>query len=462
MEHRQLQLMKFKRLFLCLLLPIYIIFSSELVLANNSIFHLSIHFKGNLIFDKYNVELYLDQNLLTTLRHGEEYKGTFEQDNDYYIGRHTIFLCKEGDPSIFVEETVNLTQESTFSCEIRVSKKNIQLSKVTVIDNAAEKELQAKESLAAESSKVAAEEESKAQAEKERKAAASKAAEESRIQEEQKLMQQSVQDVLSITNPDDPQLESFSKKFHDNLFSLDGYIAYISTRNGTNTYLIRSGSYKQGSSNGPDFVFTQADAKFENDPSLELKRGMNISLSAKALSYDQKRFCFQISPETVLWKSTATVKALTQNDFKSKKTIQSIQQALNEKGYDCGTADGIAGKRTNAAVSQYRKNYGIGDSNVIDEELSTYLNVKVEHIPETTKAPEIIKPSVATKVITETEPPKRADSGTDYVLNKNTGKFHYTWCSSVNQMKAKNRKDYHGTREEVIGMGYVPCKRCNP
>lgn len=53
-------------------------------------------------------------------------------------------------------------------------------------------------------------------------------------------------------------------------------------------------------------------------------------------------------------------------------------------------------------------------------------------------------------------------TGTQYVLNTNTRKFHYTWCSSASQIKTKNRWDYTGTREEVINMGYVPCKRCNP
>lgn len=53
-------------------------------------------------------------------------------------------------------------------------------------------------------------------------------------------------------------------------------------------------------------------------------------------------------------------------------------------------------------------------------------------------------------------------SGTNYILNTNTHKFHYTWCSSVGQMKASNRRDYTGSRDEVIAMGYVPCKKCNP
>ncbi len=49
-----------------------------------------------------------------------------------------------------------------------------------------------------------------------------------------------------------------------------------------------------------------------------------------------------------------------------------------------------------------------------------------------------------------------------YILNTNTRKFHYPDCKSVKQMKEKNKKSYTGTREEIIAMGYVPCKNCNP
>lgn len=49
-----------------------------------------------------------------------------------------------------------------------------------------------------------------------------------------------------------------------------------------------------------------------------------------------------------------------------------------------------------------------------------------------------------------------------YVLNKNTGKFHYPDCSSVKDMKSKNREDTLKSREEIISMGYIPCNRCRP
>ena len=63
-----------------------------------------------------------------------------------------------------------------------------------------------------------------------------------------------------------------------------------------------------------------------------------------------------------------------------------------------------------------------------------------------------------------TEPATEAteDNGRDYVVNTNTGKFHYPSCSSADDIKAENRWDYHGTRDDLINMGYVPCKRCDP
>lgn len=48
-----------------------------------------------------------------------------------------------------------------------------------------------------------------------------------------------------------------------------------------------------------------------------------------------------------------------------------------------------------------------------------------------------------------------------YIGNKNTGKFHYPYCSSVDRMKPSNRVTIEG-RDNAIMRGYVPCKRCNP
>lgn len=60
------------------------------------------------------------------------------------------------------------------------------------------------------------------------------------------------------------------------------------------------------------------------------------------------------------------------------------------------------------------------------------------------------------------EPTTPVSSGTTYILNTNTHKFHYPSCSSVDQMKESNKQEYTGTRDEVIAMGYDPCGRCHP
>ena len=54
------------------------------------------------------------------------------------------------------------------------------------------------------------------------------------------------------------------------------------------------------------------------------------------------------------------------------------------------------------------------------------------------------------------------NSKVTYILNTNTKKFHYPDCSSVNDMKEKNKEVFTGSREELIEMGYLPCGRCKP
>lgn len=49
-----------------------------------------------------------------------------------------------------------------------------------------------------------------------------------------------------------------------------------------------------------------------------------------------------------------------------------------------------------------------------------------------------------------------------YILNTNSKKFHRPDCASVTKMKAENRQEFTGTREEAMAEGYEPCKSCNP
>jgi len=48
-----------------------------------------------------------------------------------------------------------------------------------------------------------------------------------------------------------------------------------------------------------------------------------------------------------------------------------------------------------------------------------------------------------------------------YIGNKNSKRLHYAECSSVDDMKEKNKVEFY-SRDEAINQGDVPCKRCNP
>lgn len=49
-----------------------------------------------------------------------------------------------------------------------------------------------------------------------------------------------------------------------------------------------------------------------------------------------------------------------------------------------------------------------------------------------------------------------------YILNTNSRKFHLPDCPSLEQMKERNRKEFSGSRDELISEGYAPCGQCNP
>lgn len=58
--------------------------------------------------------------------------------------------------------------------------------------------------------------------------------------------------------------------------------------------------------------------------------------------------------------------------------------------------------------------------------------------------------------------PEETESQGEYILNTNTKKFHLPSCSSAEQISGENRESYSGSREELLSLGYDPCKRCEP
>lgn len=101
--------------------------------------------------------------------------------------------------------------------------------------------------------------------------------------------------------------------------------------------------------------------------------------------------------------------------------------------------------------------YATGDNWA--ESSGTYQSTEAS-VAEETPVPQPETDTVV-QITPESSAPQESQ-GITYVLNTNTMKFHYPTCSSVDDMKEKNKQIYTGSREEVINMGYIPCKRCNP
>ncbi|MCM1397924.1 MAG: DNA/RNA non-specific endonuclease [Clostridium sp.] len=97
------------------------------------------------------------------------------------------------------------------------------------------------------------------------------------------------------------------------------------------------------------------------------------------------------------------------------------------------------------------------DGNAVETEAEIALNKNA-----TDEKTENISEEVHTVDDTSADTGKSEADSQAYVLNRNTKKFHRPSCESVNDIKEKNKKEVVGSREEIMGEGYVPCKRCNP
>ena len=81
---------------------------------------------------------------------------------------------------------------------------------------------------------------------------------------------------------------------------------------------------------------------------------------------------------------------------------------------------------------------------------------------ETTSQPAGDSSMLQSTTTTSTGATDAGNMNVTYVLNTNTGKFHYPSCSSVDEMSPRNRQEVDWTREDCINAGYEPCGRCHP
>lgn len=99
--------------------------------------------------------------------------------------------------------------------------------------------------------------------------------------------------------------------------------------------------------------------------------------------------------------------------------------------------------------------YTNGESNLADSVNKS--NTAINNKEETTK-----KSNSTKKNNTSIADNERQNTSTEYILNMNTHKFHYSTCYSVKNISNSNKGTYKGDRQDLINQGYEPCKNCNP
>ena len=99
--------------------------------AESAQLYIDIEFQENLFFDKYDVELYLDDNRLTTMPHGQNYTELVQTT----VGDHVIKFINETDDSVKTTKNITVKGDMTFQCEIRTHDDEIEIVDIDLIDS---------------------------------------------------------------------------------------------------------------------------------------------------------------------------------------------------------------------------------------------------------------------------------------------------------------------------------------
>ena len=126
-----------------------------------------------------------------------------------------------------------------------------------------------------------------------------------------------------------------------------------------------------------------------------------------------------------------------------------VLDALHQRNIDLYRTD------CNGDIKLVSDGKSINISTTKEANLNQLLTPGFISTPESTPTP---TPEPTPEPVTEEQKPIEQY----YIINTNTGKFHYPTCRSIKRMKDKNKLEFTGTRDDVLARGYSPCMICNP
>lgn len=128
----------------------------------------------------------------------------------------------------------------------------------------------------------------------------------------------------------------------------------------------------------------------------------------------------------------------------NKATVKKVQEALNKQGYDCGTPDGIMGKKTKAAIKDYQADHDLKVTGTINSKLLNSLNIKA--VKDTAKTDSSKK---------KTSPTEKDKEAVVYITDTGS-KYHKSGCRYLKKSK------HSISLSDAKAQGYTPCSVCKP
>ena len=86
----------------------------------------------------------------------------------------------------------------------------------------------------------------------------------------------------------------------------------------------------------------------------------------ESYSYEDSQTYLDADSADVIYELDMTPDALT--EYTDKATIKAVQEAMNELGFECGTPDGVSGKKTAAAISAFQAENGLTETGTVTHE----------------------------------------------------------------------------------------------
>lgn len=234
----------------------------------------------NLLFSRYDVNIFIDDELLGTLEHG----ATDTYTAELVEGKHTLKAEKEDESDVDGTVEFEVSENTELSYQLSLSRNQIEIEKIEKEQDVPQKE----EKIDEESTKKI------------------KDTEENKDDAEEVLNVNNCEELaalLSLKDEFDPSIAEFASKYQGRTIEFDGNVAYVSSHEGYNTrfdYLIYAGDYSESEVSGPSFQFEDVnyyDLHLEGDNVPDtFDVGLNIHVVAKIEEYDSGTGLFKLDP----------------------------------------------------------------------------------------------------------------------------------------------------------------------